>query len=412
VKNERNKTGLTKALYETDGFIKEFTANVISCDEIAKENNTKNNSKKYALILDRTAFFPEGGGQQADEGTIDNIRVEDVKITEDGNIVHYISAYFEPGSLVKGSLDFDLRMSRMQNHSAEHILSGIINSTYGYDNVGFHMSESEVRFDINGMLSEDEIKDLELRANRVVYMNLPISISFPDTEEAKNLNYRSKLDTYEDIRLVTIGDVDVCACCAPHLNSTGQIGLIKIIEYMPHRQGMRITMLAGINALNDYSMLHDNNKKIMAVLSAKREKTAETAVDFADKALKLKEENTSLKYEMTKLISDTVLSEIAGRGEGDESAEVIFTNALDNGGLRNLINACTDNYPYIIAGFMGNDKDGYRYIISCSGKGDIKELSNRLNERFNGKGGGNAQMVQGSLSGRKKDIEEFIKNIE
>lgn len=410
MKNERNKSDITKALYETDGFINEFTARVVSCEKTEAEEG-KNCAKLYALILDQTAFFPEGGGQQADEGTIDNVRVCDVQTNEEGNIVHYISEYFEPGSVIKGRIDFELRMSRMQNHSAEHILSGIINSLYGYDNVGFHMSESEVRFDINGMLTDEQIKDLELRANKAVYKNMPITISFPSEEEAKLINYRSKLDTYEDIRLVTIGDVDICACCAPHLNSTGQIGLIKIIDYMPHRQGMRITMLAGMNALKDYGMLHDDNKKIMAILSSKRERTAQTAADFAEKSQKQREENTSLKYEITKLISDSVLSKIAKRDEGDNSAEVIFTNSLDTAGLRNLINACTEQYPYIVAGFVGNDTDGYRYIISCSGEDDIKDFTGKLNERFNGKGGGNARMVQGSLGGKKKEIIDFVNSM-
>lgn len=403
MKSEREQAGVTEALYETNGFIKEFTATVVDCSKA-----TEDKGDLFALILDRTAFFPEGGGQQSDTGLIGDAIVSDVQINEAGNIVHYVDKCFEKGASVAGLIDFPARMARMQNHSAEHILSGLIHSMYGYDNVGFHMSEAEVRFDINGVLTKEQIDDLEAQANVVVYSNIPITVSFPTEEEARNLEYRSKLDIYENIRLVAIGDVDCCACCAPHLDTTGQIGVIKIIDYMPHRQGMRITMVAGMDALNDYTMLHENNAAIMALLSAKRDATAQYANDFMNKLQKMKEENTSLKYEMTRLISESVLARLSGRAQGDDSPEVIFTDVLDNQGLRNLINACTKQYAVPVAGFIGNDKDGYRYIISCSGDVDIRMLSGKLNEKLGGKGGGSAQMVQGSVNGTRADIEKIL----
>lgn len=404
MKNERNKSDITKALYETDGFVSDFEATVISCKSVDGADN------KYAVILDRTAFFPEGGGQQADKGLINGEEVIDVQTDVDGHIIHYVSQSFSEGEKVTGKIDFDIRLNRMQNHSAEHIVSGLIHELYGYDNVGFHMSEAEVRLDVNGTFTDEQIADIEKRANEVVYKNVPITISYPTAAQAEVLEYRSKIDILENIRIVTIEGVDVCACCAPHVNSTGQIGVIKILDYMPHRQGTRITMVAGMDALNDYVMLHRDNAQIMALLSSKRDTTANYASDFMDRHNKLKEENTALKYELTKIISESVIERIKNRASDDNSPEVVFTNVLDNLGLRNLINACTDSYPVVVCGFIGDDKNGYRYIIS-SGTRDVREIAKKINEQFLGKGGGSAQMVQGSLSGKKSDIISFVKSL-
>lgn len=416
MKNERNKQGITEVLYETDGQIYDFTAKVISCEPVNDENcGTSDKVRKalkkgavYAVVLDKTAFFPEGGGQQADEGTINGQAVIDVQ-TDDGRILHYMCQSCEKDLVVKGKINERVRFSRMQNHTAEHILSGIIHKDYGYENVGFHMSDDEVVFDVNGILTSEQILNLERKANEAVYRNMQVVISYPDEEEAKNLEYRSKLDTYENIRLVTIGDIDICACCAPHVSTTGQIGIIKIIDYMPHRQGMRITMIAGIKALHDYEMLHENNSAIMAILSSKRENTAKYAQDFADKQKQLRDENTSIKYELVKIITEKITEGLKSRAVGDNSTEVIFTNTLDNLGLRNLINSCTQEFPYVFAGFIGDDREGYKYIISTSQDVDIRAMANKLNEKFNGRGGGNAQMVQGSIQGKRKDIEEYLK---
>lgn len=403
MKNERNKSEITQALYETDGFAMEFEAVVIACEET-------NEAGKYGLVLDKTAFFPEGGGQQADKGAINGTPVIDVQTDEDGRIVHYVTVPFDENANVHGAVDYETRLARMQNHSAEHVLSGLIHKIYGYENVGFHMSETEVRLDLDGTFTDEQIRNLERKANEVVYKNIPITISFPTDEEAKELTYRSKIEGLQNVRIVSIEGVDDCACCAPHLNTTGQIGVIKILDYMPHRQGTRITMVAGMDALSDYEMLHDDNKKIMALLSSKRDLTSQYASDYVDKFQKLKEENTSLKYEMTKLVSENILDKLSKREDGDSTPEVIFTNVLDNLGLRNLINACTEKYSVAIAGFIGDDVNGYRYILACSGDADVRELSKSLNEQFSGKGGGNAQMVQGSLVGKKEDIIAFMKS--
>lgn len=402
MKNERTNNCISEAIYETDGLVMEFAAKVVSCNE--------NDDNTYGVILDRTAFFPEGGGQQRDEGTINNEKVLDIVKDDDGNIVHIIANEVTKGSMVIGRIDRDLRMSRMQNHGGEHILSGLIHNKFGYDNVGFHMSEKDVTFDVDGVLSQNELDQIEKEANEIVFKNVPISISFPTEEEARELSYRSKLDIYEGIRLVTIEGVDVCACCAPHLPSTGSIGVIKIINAMPHRQGTRITMIAGMNAYDDYVMLHNDNAKIMSLLSSKREDTADFTENLLGRNNALREELTQIKREMTALVSERVITNIKSRNPEDTSAEVIFTNSLDNVGLRELINACTKEYAGVVIGFIGNDSEGYRYIVGCSGSKNAGEIAKKLNEAFNGKGGGSKEMAQGSISGSKDVILEFTQS--
>lgn len=400
MKNERSELS-TIALFEVDGMITDFTATVISC-----KTYTVDGKNLYALELDRTAFFPEGGGQQSDVGTIDGIDVIDVTRDENGNILHIVEKAFDEEKSVRGAVDPVVRMSRMQNHGAEHLLSGLIHEKYGYDNVGFHMSDGEVRFDINGFLNRDQLAEIERRANEIIYEDVPIIISFPDPEAAQKLEYRSKLDTYDNIRLVTIDGYDVCACCAPHLESTGQFGIVKIIDSMPHRQGTRITMVAGIEAYEDYKRLHELNEKIMALLSSKRELTAQYVSELSERNDKLKEENTALKREMSKILTETVLENI--RSRSDKVVHVIFTEILDNVGLRNLINTCMEEYKGVVAGFIGNDSDGYRYICASTGEYDLKQMIDKLNKRFNGKGGGSPKMVQGSLAGTRAEIEKYF----
>lgn len=403
MKNERGNNLQTIPIYETNGLIMEFEAVVISCKEISEG--------KHALILDKTAFFPEGGGQDRDEGFIENSEVTDLFRDTDGNIVHIVDASYQEGDEVACRLDKELRLSRMQNHSAEHIISGLIHNRFGYDNVGFHMSKKEVTLDVSGPISMEELAAIEKEANEIVYRDLPIVISFPTEDEAKNIDYRSKLEIVDGLRLVTIEGVDTCACCAPHVATTGQIGAIKILAAMPHRQGMRITMIAGLDAFDDYKMLHEDNRKIMALLSSKREDTAEFVEALLSRNNALKEENTRLKKEMTAFITQEVVERIKKRKDSDESCEVIFTNALDNVGLRNLINSCTDIFTGVVLGFIGNDDDGYKYIIGCNGDKNAGDIAKKINAGFSGKGGGNTVMAQGSIQGRKKEIEEFVKTL-
>ena len=408
MKNERDKNDKTELLYETDGMLTEFDATVIGTGTDEK------NGADYA-VLDRTAFFPEGGGQKADTGILtgpDGSRtaVTDVQTIE-GQVRHFVDGKLTVGDKVHGSLDASQRFSRMQDHGAEHLICGLIHNEFGYDNVGFHMSEEGLVIANNGELSWDDLTRIEERANRIVFENVPITISFPSAREASDIQYRSKLDIEDNIRLVMIEGYDICACCAPHLDCTGRFGVIKIKDMMPHRGGTRITMIAGMDAYADYAMLHTDNSKIMALLSAGRDKTAGYVKDLMERYASLKEEYAMLKKSMTDIETEEVLKHIKERDEKDPSPELVFSRLKDPVGLRNLVNECTKVFEGTVCAFM-EDEGSYRYIFAVCEKNaksaDLKGMVKAFNEACNGRGGGSGIMVQGSSQASRADIERFF----
>lgn len=406
MKNERDKNGKTELLYETEGMLTEFDAVVT---EASSENG-----KNY-VVLDRTAFFPEGGGQDADTGVLESCDAGTVKVTDvrtvDGTVRHYTDGAIPKNSIVKGKIDSEARFSRMQCHGAEHLISGIIHNMFGYDNVGFHTTKEGYVIDISGPLSDAQIREVEERANRAVFENVPVTISFPTFEEAMDIDYRSKLDISDNIRLVTIEGYDVCACCAPHLSSTGRFGVIKIIDSMPHRGGMRLTMIAGMDAYRDYAMLHDDNAKIMKLLSAPRTAAAEFTKDLAGRMTGLKEEINELKKKITALETGAALDLLAKRDEGDTSPYLVFSDCLDPVGLRELVNACTKKAPGIVCAFSGGD-NAKRYIFAVGedkkDRFDLLSLVADFNEKCCGKGGGSAVMAQGTCTMNRGLIESYF----
>lgn len=206
---------------------------------------------RYAVVLDQTVFFPEGGGQPADTGVLGGAHVLDVQLLPDV-IVHYTDAPLTPGTLVRGEIDWPQRFRRMQGHSGEHIISGLIHREFGFDNVGFHLGEDVITMDYNGELTWPQLMHIERLANEAVYRNVPIRTEYPAPEQLAHMEYRSKLDLKEDVRIVTVEGYDVCACCAPHVSHTGEIGAIKFTSVMRHRGGVRVTILCGSDAETDY----------------------------------------------------------------------------------------------------------------------------------------------------------------
>ena len=225
---------MTKKLYDLDSHRRDFTAAVLRCDA---------DGERYAVVLDQTLFFPEGGGQPADTGVLGGARVLDVQITQEA-IVHYTDAPLTPGAQVRGEIDWPQRFRRMQGHSGEHIISGLIHSEYGLDNVGFHLGQDTISMDYNGELTWPQLMHIEQLANEAVYRNVPIRTEYPSPEQLAQMTYRSKLDLTEDVRIVTVEGYDVCACCAPHVSCTGEIGAIKFTSVMRHRGGIRVTILS------------------------------------------------------------------------------------------------------------------------------------------------------------------------
>jgi len=398
----------TKLIYDEDAYIMDFSAKVILC--------SKTEDGKYEIVLDQTAFFPEGGGQSSDTGCIGKANISEVYI-EDNKVVHLSDTALTEGEIYECHIDFEKRYDRMQNHSAEHLFCGLICAKYGFDNVGFHLNDEVTILDVSGALDNEALLEVEKRANEIIYENVKITVSYPSKEELVNLEYRSKLDLLDGVRLVTIEGYDVCACCAPHVRTTGEIGCIKVIDSFAHRGGTRITLLAGKRAYMDYQALNQSNKKIMGLVSSKRLEIEDGVSQLLVKNQKLNDELVKLKTEMTKMVTDSVILEINKRAEDDKRPVLVFSESFDDIQMRNLINKVVKEYGCIVAGFMGDDNNGYRYIIGgnkdsiISVDGEALNLSlfaKKLNEALNGRGGGSPQMIQGSVASKRDMITDYI----
>ena len=258
---------MTEKLYDKDSHLKEFSATVLSCEK---------SGENYSVILDKTAFFPEGGGQESDRGDIGEAAVLDVRIVS-GEIIHCTDRPLNIGEEYACTLNWDRRFRNMQNHSGEHIVSGIVHRLYGLNNVGFHLG-AEMTVDFDGAISREQLLEVERLANKAVFQNVPIRAYYPDEKELKALDYRSKLELTENVRIVDIKGYDLCACCAPHVKKTGEIGLIKILDSFKNKGGERIFIKCGIDALDDYNDKYLNVQKISNLLSVKQYEAA-LAVD-------------------------------------------------------------------------------------------------------------------------------------
>ena len=381
----------TEKLYDKDSHMKEFEALVTACEEDEKSGG-------YKVILDRTAFFPEGGGQFGDVGRLDETEVTDTK-ERGGVIYHKTKEALEPGRRVKGKIDFAVRFDRMQQHSGEHILSGLVHNLYGYDNVGFHLGAEVTTLDFNGELTEEQVKDLELRANQAVWEDVPVQVLYPTKEQLKNVDYRSKIEIEGQIRIVSIPGYDICACCAPHVDRTGEIGLVKIISCERHRGGCRMTILCGLRALADYRRKQLSVTEVSVALSAKPEKIGEAV-------LHVKEQLDRKKEQLNRMQGLYLSQKLAQLTPGDKNV-CIIEEELDNIAARNFVNSAMERCEGICGVLIGTDEGGYHYILG-SRTVDLRAFCKMLNERFQGKGGGKPEMVQGSLTGAAEEIRKAI----
>ena len=278
----------TKKLYDEDAYLREFTALVLSCEK------TKFG---YDVLLDQTAFFPEEGGQKADKGTLDGIQVKDIQ-ERDHFIYHTLPSPLAVGAVVQGKIDFADRYRKMQSHTGEHIACGIIHKLYGFDNVGFHLNDEEVTFDVSGELTREQLNQVEDLANEVIYQNIPITAAYPSAEELSSMQYRAKLDLQEGVRIVTIGEVDACACCAPHVKKTGEVGIIKFLDFIRYKGGVRIHMLCGKDAVADYRTKHLVLARAATLLSAKQHETAEAVEALLEEKERLQFSLRALQKEL------------------------------------------------------------------------------------------------------------------
>lgn len=376
-------------LFYQDTHITDFKATVTEC--------LKETDDRYRILLDRTAFFPEEGGQGADRGTLNDINVLDVQIIEN-MIYHYLPVPLQEGVIVTGHVDWNQRFDYMQQHSGEHIISGLVHARYGYDNVGFHLGKEEVSLDFNGPLSLEQMREIELTANQCVWQNLPILVSFPESSRLSHLEYRSKLELTENVRIVEIPGIDVCACCAPHVDTTGQIGIIKIVNVQSHRGGVRVNILCGERALKDYTSRQNSVTAISVLLSAKPDSVAEAVNRIKEESLREKQRANELQAQLLELQAAMLPSPEVS------SNAVLFTGELDTIAIRNTVNALCKRYPGYCAVFSGNDDTGYRYIVGSASL-DCREFARLLKEKFGAKGGGTAPMIQGSITASQNELQ-------
>ena len=380
---------MTEKLFD-NGTLFAFDAQVTACAET---------EKGYEVILDRTAFFPEGGGQAGDAGTLDGVKVTDT-YERNGEVIHLCRSSLEVGKKVYGEIDADIRIRRMQNHSGEHLLMGFIHNMTGFENVGFHMGSEEVLLDLDGVISAEDIRICEQKANEAVAADVPITISYPDGEELSCMEYRSKLEMTENVRIVTIEGIDRCACCAPHFPSTGSIGIIKVISAESNRGGTRLHIICGLDALDLIRQRMESNAAISRMLSAKPEKTA-------DAVEKLLGENAALKKQLAENERRAAEDIIGSIKNDSRKSFCVFTRGIGRNNMQKIANHAVKLTDGAVA-VLSEDAAGFGYIIA-SEKLPLRAMATDINLALGGKGGGSDQMIQGTFTAPKEAIESYFK---
>ena len=377
----------TIKLYYDDSFLKQFQAQVVSC-EAQKEH--------FAVILDQTAFYPEGGGQACDLGTLGGASVLDVRERENA-IVHLCDRPLEPGSVVTGILDWDRRLDQMQQHSGEHIVSGLICSRFGCSNVGFHVGADTVTIDFDAPITWEALSEIEKEANRAIWQDLPFRCWYPEPEELEKLPYRSKKQLPWPVRIVDAGGYDLCACCGVHVKTTGSVGLIKLLSCAKFHQGVRIEMVCGMRALKLLGDIYEQNRQVSQAFSAKLLETGQAAQKMNEALAAEKFRATGLEKKLFTLMAE------AYRDAGNV---VLFENDLSPAGIRELADTLAGVCGGIAGVFAGGDEDGYNVCL-CSRKDDLQQLGKDMNQALQGRGGGKPGFFQGSVKATRQQIEAF-----
>lgn len=378
----------TQKLYYLDAHQKTFTAAVLSCVP---------GKYGYDVVLDRTCFYPEGGGQPGDTGSLSGVRVTNTHERGD-EIVHFCDAPLAVGETVEGAIDYDRRFSFMQLHSGEHILSGIVHRRFGYENVGFHMGTDFVTIDFSGMLGPDDLAAVEAEANEWIWKNIPIRITWPSPDELAAIPYRSKKELTGQVRIVTIPDVDICACCGTHVSNTGEIGFVKSFSCVKFHDGVRLEILCGRRALQYMSALVEQNRRVSGLLSAKPLQTA-------DAAARLLEAEAALQLRAAQLEEQVFAQKaqaLAGAGN-----VLLFEPPMTPDSVRRLTDLVMTACGGRAAVFAGSDAEGYKYAVG-EADGDLRQFVKELNAELHGRGGGKPFFAQGSVAASRAGIEAFF----
>lgn len=378
----------TRKLYYEDCHLQTFTATVTGCEQTAKG---------YQVTLDATAFYPEGGGQACDLGTLNEAKVLDVR--EKGEqVLHLCDKPLEVGQQVRGRIDWLRRFDLMQQHTGEHILSGLIHARYGYHNVGFHMGKEAVEVDFDGPIPAEELAQLEQLANQVIWANIPLKCWVPEPQELGQVTYRSKKPLDWPVRIVQVPGYDSCACCGVHVQRTGEVGIIKILSAVKFHQGVRLEMLCGRKAYEYLCRVYDQNKQVSQCFSAKVLQTGEAARQMAEQLTAEKFRRTGLE----KRVFRSIAQGYAGAGD-----VVHFEEGLAPGSVRELADAIADTCGGVAAVFSESETGCSLCLISRAG--EVKELGTALVKALDGRGGGKGGCFQGSIRANKAQVLGFFR---
>ena len=386
---------MTEKIYEQDPFLVKFEAKVLSCDK---------GKRSFDIILDRTAFYPEGGGQPYDTGRLEPAGGErKAKVLEvhsrEGEIVHTCSHPLEPGTAVTGVIDWDRRFDLMQQHSGEHIVSGLAHALWGCENVGFHMGAEVVTIDFDRPLTEEQLATLEEAANRHLWqVNLPVNITYPSPQELEQIHYRSKKELTGRVRIVEFPGADCCACCGTHVQHPAQVGLVKLLSMEKFRDGVRIQLVCGGRAFRYLNRTWDQNVQVSRSLSAKPFETAGAVTKLLAKNGELKARVMSLEESRFAALA----AQYAGAGD-----VVLFEDGLSPDALRRLCDAVLRTCGGRCACFSGSDGWGYKYAAGQAG-GDLRDLAKEMRQALGGGGGGKPDFVQGNVQAKREEIERFF----
>ena len=374
---------MTEKLYYTDSLRYNFTARVLSCAEA---------KGRWEIVLDRSAFFPESGGQGGDVGVLGGVRVLDTHERCD-EIVHWCDGPLAVGETVNGAVDAGIRFARMQIHSGEHIVSGTAHREWGCENVGFHMTERAAVIDFDRELDSSQLAGLERMANEAIWLDLPVRVLWPTAEELPGLPFRQKKELTGQVRLVEIPGVDLCACCAPHVKSTGQVGQIRFTEVMRHRGGMRLTMTAGRAALDDALMLHKTAEALSKLFSVPREELAAAAERFAAQKAEADFSRAAMERKYVVLRAEDCPAT-------DGNAALFEDGSLSAAALRSLADALSEKCGGVAGAFAGEDGN-WRYVLA-SKTADLRAYGKSFNAALRGRGGGSTAMIQGSVNASRE----------
>lgn len=374
---------MTEKLYDTYPYQTEFEATVLAVEKTAQG---------LQILLDKTLFFPNEGGQSCDKGQLNGQAVLAVEI-QDEQIYHYVAeeAVFACGQAVKGTIDWAHRFSNMQLHSAEHLFSGQVHKRFAYQNSGFHLSDNIATMDFDGPLSAKDIADLELAVNEIIYKNIPSKAFFPSEAEAASLPYRSKKKIEGSIRLVEFEGYDLCACCAPHVGKTGEIGMFSVQSFQSYKGGVRISYLAGKRAF----LAHKKQMQLLNRLYTAYSANSESLEGFLEK------QKEALAFAESKVLD--LQEKLIQSAFANLQGNILFLEDGDSNIVRKLVTSHTQEMGRDLFCFIQNDK-GYRYIISTL-QPHAKEVQTAFAKLLAAKGGGSANLVMGTVDANMEEIQ-------